>query len=64
MNFKPFRDTFNEKKTTNKLTERVSKIALELEAYIQATIYDGHSMAIAGHVQWSFSWKGFSFTLN
>ena len=52
------------KKTTNKLTERFSEIALELEAYIQATIYDGHSMAIAGHVQWSFPWKGFLFTLN
>ena len=41
-------------KKLNELTERFSEIALDLEAYIQATIYDEYSMAIAGHVQWSF----------
>ena len=51
MGFKPFRGTLFDK--TNKLTERFSEIALELEA-VQTTKYDEHSMAITGRVQWSF----------
>ena len=37
MSFKPLRGTLSYK--TNKLTERFSEIALELEAYIQTTLY-------------------------
>ena len=51
MSFKPYRGTLFDK--TNKLTERFSEIALELEAE-QTTKYDEHSMAITGRVQWSF----------
>ena len=40
MSFKAFRGTLFDR--TNRLIERFSEIALELEAYIQITIYDEH----------------------